>query len=76
MNEVVEVIELLTTEDLVRRFGRSKITVNNYRKVRGLPYVRLPGRARDSIRYRTGRVVKWARKHGKKFDTRGLSTTS
>jgi len=67
---VVEELELLTTADLVLRFGVTKATVEKWRRCRSLPYVRVTGRVKDAIRFRERDVVEWARKTDRTFRSR------
>lgn len=56
--------ELLTTQDLVEMFGRTELTISNWREQFGLPYVVIPGNERDAIRFRENKVRKWAERQG------------
>lgn len=51
---------LMTTGEVARLFNRDKQTVNVWRREKGLPFVRIPGDARDTIRYRRAAVLEWA----------------
>lgn len=57
---------LLTEEDLSRLFRRSKLTIMLWRKD-GLPYVRIKGSHRDTIRFERTEVMVWARKNNKRI---------
>lgn len=66
VKENVTVIDnQLTTADLMAMFNRSGLTIMVWRKSRGLPYIRITGAVRDTIRYDKVAVLRWARKHGK-----------
>ena len=63
----VEILEgLVTTQYLCKLFQRSPLTIFMWRSREGLPYVRVPGAARDTIRYRLEAVLEWARGKGKR----------
>lgn len=69
---------LVTTGYLCRLFNRSSLTVNNWRRYEGMPYVEIPGDGRASIRYELSAVLKWAQENGKSVEGRiareGLNT--
>jgi hypothetical protein len=56
-----ELTSYLTVQDLVQMFGRTGMTVHNWRKHRGLPTVVIPGHARSTLRFRLHDVMAWAR---------------
>jgi hypothetical protein len=62
--ETVEELKgLMTTAQVADLFGKSPLTITLWRKEKGLPYVRIPGDGRDTIRFHEGRVKKWAKKN-------------
>ena len=65
----IEVIDLLTTPDLIQRFRRTKATIEKWRGLAAdpLPYVRIRGTRQDTIRFRVGAVKAWARRTGRVF---------
>lgn len=66
-NEVYRILEgLVDTEYLAKLFARSEQTIMLWRQHDGLPYVRIPGSGRDTIRYDKAEVLEWARKKGKR----------
>lgn len=64
-NETVLDRELLTTADLCRLFKRAPLTIRHWREKKDLPYVRIPGHARDTIRFVRKDVLAWAKRLGK-----------
>ena len=63
----VEILDgLIATQYLCDLFKRSPLTILTWRTRKGLPYVSVPGAARDTIRYRLEAVLKWAREKGKR----------
>jgi hypothetical protein len=58
---------LMTHSDLCRLFKRSELTVMLWRQNHGLPYIRVPGENRDTIRYDREQVIAWARSKGKRL---------
>lgn len=52
------------TAYLCRLFKRSSLTIGLWRKHEGLPYILLPGDARDAIRFVRTDVVAWAKRTG------------
>jgi hypothetical protein len=59
--------DLLTTADLMRMFDICNMTVFNWRKEHGLPFIVIPGHARHIIRYEKNKVLKWASENGKEI---------
>lgn len=57
---------LLTMSDLQRIFRRSELTISGWMK-NGLPVIRIPGQARDTIRFDRDEVLSWAREQGKRL---------
>jgi hypothetical protein len=57
----------VTTGHLVQLFRRIPLTIGNWRRYEGLPYVRIPGDGADAIRYDLRQVTAWAKKHGKRI---------
>lgn len=73
MPPVFEVLDgFLTTAEVCKGFCVGELTILNWRKRRGLPYVVMRGSGRDTIRFREERVREWALWNGKAF--RGKST--
>lgn len=65
MSEQCEVLsDLLDEQQVADRLGRSAQSVALWRRHRGLPYVRIPGSGRDTIRYRWPAVLQWAKTCG------------
>lgn len=56
---------MLTAGEVAAMFNRTTQSVALWRKLHGLPYVRIRGDARDTIRYRRGAVLRWAKLHGR-----------
>ena len=52
---------LITIQEVCRIFGKTRLTVKQWRDVRGLPYVLIPGDGRDDVRYRRKDVLAWAK---------------
>ncbi len=66
-SQVVETIPGLVPERTIcKLFRKIPLTVQNWRATRGLPYVRIEGDARDTIRYRLDAVRAWAAANGEK----------
>ena len=51
----------VTTGFLCGMFSRSELAITNWRLYKGLPYVRIPGDGRDTIRYTLDEVLDWAK---------------
>lgn len=58
---------LATISTLCTLFRRSELTVLSWRRHKGLPYVRIPGDSRDSVRYDLDAVKEWAVQSGKEI---------
>ena len=58
---------LLTTSDLCKLFKRGWLTILIWRRDKGLPYVRIPGHKRDTIRFDRKAVLKWAQQTGRRI---------
>ncbi len=58
---------LLTTNDLCNLFRRSLMTILIWRKNKGLPYIRIPGSKRDTIRFDQEAVLEWAQRTGRRI---------
>jgi hypothetical protein len=68
MEQNVRVLsDLVTYKSIMALFGRSLVTVRMWHKYEGMPYVRIPGDGRDSIRFDIKEVKKWAKKNGKEI---------
>lgn len=64
----VEVLEgLVTSRTLEKIFRRGGLTILHWRQEQGLPFVKVPGDARDTIRFRIEAVKKWAKAHNKRM---------
>ncbi len=50
---------IMTTDQICEAFGISKSTLNNWRKEKGLPFIKV-GR---TVRYDYPAVVEWLKKH-------------
>ena len=50
---------IMNTDQICQAFGISKSTLNNWRKEKGLPYIKV-GR---TVRYDFDAVVEWLKKH-------------
>ena len=50
---------IMNTDQICEAFGISKSTLNNWRKEKGLPYIKV-GR---TVRYDYDAVVEWLKKH-------------
>ena len=55
----------LTTRDLERMFGRSRMTIYNWRKHLGLPYHVFEFDERISIRFKLEEVQEWSERNEK-----------
>ena len=53
--------ELKNTGDLERLFHRSAQTITVWRKTKGLPFIRIKGDIRDSLRFDLPAVLEWAK---------------
>ena len=56
---------LLNTQDLMRAFDKSAMTIFLWRTRKGLPHVIVRGDSRPTIRYRKPDVIDWAHRNGK-----------
>jgi len=63
MSTTVILEELLTTKALERAFSVSFMTIYNWRKLRELPFVEVPGDSKNSIYFEKPKVKAWARKN-------------
>lgn len=61
--------QLWTTQDLCSRFASepTAMTIFTWRRDRGLPFIKVPGTKRDTIRFVPNDVKAWARKNGLKL---------
>ncbi len=59
--------DLSTTNYVCALFRRSALTIMHWRRFEGMPYVRIPGDGRDSIRYREREVRDWSRRTGRRL---------
>lgn len=60
--ESVEVLRgLVTQADMVTLFNCATLTITHWRDRYGMPYIRIPGNGKDTIRFRLKRVLRWAR---------------
>lgn len=57
--------DLLTTADLMQMFGRTELTILNWRKA-GMPYINIPGTKRATIRFDRKSVMEWTQRNGKR----------
>jgi phage terminase Nu1 subunit (DNA packaging protein) len=57
---VVDLSSLLNTAEVAKLFNRSQLTIQLWRKHKQLPYIRIRGARRDTIRYDLNAVRKWA----------------
>jgi hypothetical protein len=62
----VQINELVTTGYLTQLFRRSTLTITHWRTRDGMPYIRIKGYKRDTIRYQLASVLEWARRRGKR----------
>jgi hypothetical protein len=60
--------KLWTVQELKRRMNKSNMTIHNWRRERGLPYIEIKGDVRSTIRFVPNEVRAWARKHGQKLN--------
>jgi len=63
----VKLQSLLNTRDLAKMFDRSSLTIHLWKKKFGLPYIRIPGAGRDTIRYDKKAVKAWAKENDKEI---------
>jgi Helix-turn-helix domain len=56
--------QLYTTDDLIRMYGVTYMTIHTWRKTRGLPQVTIKGDRRDCVRYHPQDIQKWAAQQG------------
>lgn len=54
--------DLLESQEVEALFGRKWLTLLNWRKERGMPYVLVPTQGKRVVRYRLNPVLAWARK--------------
>lgn len=58
------VLKRYVTDGYLRRlFRRTEATVYQWREMRGLPYVEIPGDSRPTIRFYLPHVLAWAGEH-------------
>lgn len=58
---------LWTTQDVMRVFRRSEMTINIWRREHGMPYFLIPSDQRPAIRYDSDLVREWADNKGKEM---------
>jgi len=58
-----KVANLLVTEDMMKMFDRTYMTIYSYRKNKNMPFVSIPGAKSKNVavRYVYADVVKWAK---------------
>lgn len=61
---LIDLSGTLNTADLTRLFSRSPLTILLWRKNKNLPYIRIKGEKRDTIRYDRAKVEEWAKQQG------------
>lgn len=61
----------VTTADLCRMFSRAPLTILKWRQNKGLPYVRIPGDGKDTVRYKLVDVLDWAKKTKRRIRVNG-----
>ena len=59
--------DLLTSRDVAALFDRTELTVLLWRRSHNLPYVRIKGNRRDTIRYRRSDLRAWAEKNDRQM---------
>ena len=59
--------EAWTITDVAKLFRKTVLTIQNWRNFEGMPFVRIPGFGRDSIRFDPRKVARWAAKKGKEI---------
>lgn len=59
--------KMVTTTFLCRMFSRTALTILHWRTHEGLPFVRIKGDGRDTIRFELKRVRAWADRNGKEY---------
>lgn len=59
-----QLAKLWTVQDLKRYLNKSHMTIHNWRRERGLPYIEIKGDIRSTIRFVPREVKAWARKNG------------
>ena len=64
----------LTHREVAKGFARSEVTIFNWKKSKGLPYLVLPGTTKDAIRYELDSVVQWAEENGLDFDETAIKS--
>ena len=61
--EAVTEMDLMTTPQVARLFGKSQLTILNWRRRRGLPTILIKGDLSHATRYDRKAVLAWAKKH-------------
>tara|TARA_R100001143_G_C3349771_1_gene128857 strand:+ start:146 stop:442 length:297 start_codon:yes stop_codon:yes gene_type:complete len=62
---MIQVLDLLTTEDLCTMFDKSPLTIIAWRENKNLPHVIIDGDKRGAVRFTLPEVVAWAEEYGK-----------
>jgi hypothetical protein len=63
----VRYADLLTSDQVAALYGVTIPALYLWRQRLGMPYVRIPGYRRDSIRFRLADVLKWGVRNGKQL---------
>ena len=61
--DVTVMNEYVTMQTVCAMFNRSAESIILWRKHKGLPYIRIPGDGRDTIRFDRLAITKWAKDH-------------
>lgn len=70
--ENVTILEnYVTTKYVAKLLSRTELTIHHWTKKEGLPYIRIPGDGRDTIRYDKQAVIQWATQTGRRVKLMG-----
>jgi len=62
--QLIDLSRMLNTEQVAVMFNRSQLTIQLWRKNKSLPYIRITGAKRDTIRYDEKALREWAQTTG------------
>mgnify|MGYP003815892779 CR=1 FL=1 len=57
--------KIISRKEVMALFGKSELTIMKWQQNKGLPYIRIPGDKRDTIKFDKEAVVAWGKANGK-----------
>lgn len=74
IDPIVRKRKLLTINDMVRIFGKTRQTIHRWRVEKELPYIEYPDDTTSFVRFDKQEVIRWAKQHGIYYDKRKLQS--